>query len=137
MTPHLPGVSARAFNAMQVLNIAELATYPAEEIRPFLPSLTRMALLSPMMENTPAWAESRKQILSILVGVEVVNDIVALLQVNYHDMEMEVKKEQQLRYFYEMVLWNFKFIKDVFPDKRLATHNKTPLNSTACRMALC
>lgn len=97
MTTRLPGVSARAFGAMQVLNIAELAQYPAEEIRPFLPSLTRMALLSPMMENTPAWAESRKQILSILVGVEVVNDIVALLQVNYHEMEMEVKKEQQLR----------------------------------------
>uniref|UniRef100_A0A336MQH9 CSON004873 protein n=1 Tax=Culicoides sonorensis TaxID=179676 RepID=A0A336MQH9_CULSO len=97
MSTRLPGVSARAFSAMKVLNIAELATYPAEEIRPILPSLARMTLLSPMVENTPAWAESRKQILSILVGVEVVNVIVALLQADYHEMEMEVKKEQQLR----------------------------------------
>lgn len=97
METNLPGVSARSFSAMQVLNIAELAQYPEREIRPFLPSLTRMALLSPMMENTTFWAEARKQILSILVGVEVVNDIVALLQVNYHEMEIEVRKEQQLR----------------------------------------
>lgn len=93
--PHV--VSARAFSAMQVLNMAELGKYPPNEIRPFLPSLTRMALLSPMLENTAKWVETRKQILSILVGVEVVNDIVALLQVNYHEMEIEVRKEQQLR----------------------------------------
>lgn len=92
-----PLVSARAFSAMQVLNMVELEKYPPNEIRPFLPALTRMALISPMLENTAKWIEMRKQILSILVGVEVVNDITALLQVNYNDMEIEVRKEQQLR----------------------------------------
>lgn len=90
-------VSARAFSGMQVLNVAEMALLPPNEIRPFLPSLTRMALLSPMQDNTPEWVDTRKKILSILVGVEVVNDIVALLQVNYHEMEVEIRKEQQLR----------------------------------------
>lgn len=90
-------VSARTFSAMQVLNVGELAQLPANEIRPVMPSLARMALLSPMQDNTPQWVETRKKILSILVGVEAVNDIVALLQVNYHDLEIEIRKEQQLR----------------------------------------
>lgn len=90
-------VSARAFGAMQVLNVTEMSQLPAHEIRPVMPSLTRMALLSPMQDNSPQWIETRKKILSILVGVEAVNDIVALLQVNYHEMEIEIRKEQQLR----------------------------------------
>ena len=62
----------------------------------FLFLLVRMSLLSPF-DNSKSGADQRKQILSLLVGVEVVNNIVQLLQVNYHELEIDVKKEQQLR----------------------------------------
>lgn len=94
---NLPVVSAKAFTAMQNLNISELSKCSHCEIRPLLPSLVRMSLLSPM-DCMKSGVESRKQILSLLVGIEVVNNIVSLLQVDYHELEIDVKKEQQLRY---------------------------------------
>lgn len=93
---NLPPVSARAFTAMQHLNIIELANCVHREIRPLLPSLVRMILLPPY-DNTQSAVDQRKQILSLLVGIEVVNNIVSLLQVNYIELEIDVKKEQQLR----------------------------------------
>lgn len=92
----LPEVSAKAFTAMQNLNVLELSKCNQREIRPLLPSLVRMSLLSPY-DSTKSTVESRKQILSLLVGIEVVNNIVSLLQVDYHELEIDVKKEQQLR----------------------------------------
>lgn len=81
-------VTPRAFNAVQNLNINELLKCTEKEIRPFLLSLVRSVLI----ENI-----DRKELLVILVNYEVVNNIVALLQVNYIDLESDVKKEQQLR----------------------------------------
>ncbi|XP_055912059.1 integrator complex subunit 2 [Eupeodes corollae] len=89
-------VSSRVFEAMQNLNIQELSSYTQNEIRPILPSLVRMSLLSPL-DNTKSSMDSRKQILALLVGIEVVNNIVAFLQVNYHELETDLKKEQQTR----------------------------------------
>lgn len=93
---NLSAVSAKPFTAMQNLNIAELSQCSASEIRSLLPSLVRMSLLTPL-DNTKSGVESRKRILSLLVGIEVVNNIVSLLQVDYHELETDVKKEQQLR----------------------------------------
>ncbi|XP_017062881.1 integrator complex subunit 2 [Drosophila eugracilis] len=89
-------VSPRVFCAMQNLDITLLASYPEAEIRPVLPSLVRMSLLSPL-DNTESSMESRKQILAVLIGIEVVNSIVSYLQVNYHELENELKKELQAR----------------------------------------
>lgn len=89
-------VTSRVFTAMQRLDIAALSTYPPAEIRPVLPALVRMSLLSPL-DNTKSSMNSRKQILAILIGNEVVNSIVSYLQVNYHELEMELKKELQAR----------------------------------------
>ena len=88
-------VPSRAFTSIQNLNIADLAKCETKDIRPLLPCLVRMSLLS--VDNTKTWVDTRKHILSILVGIEVVNNIVALLQVNYNELEIDVKKEQQLR----------------------------------------
>lgn len=89
-------VTARVFAAMQNLDITSLASYPENEIRPVLPSLVRMSLLSPL-DNTESSMESRKQILAVLIGIEVVNSIVSYLQVNYHELENDLKKELQTR----------------------------------------
>lgn len=96
----LPVVTSKAFQAMQNLNIETLVTCTEVEMRPFLPSLVRMSLLpstDPSATNRSSWPEYQKKILSILVGIETVNNIVSLLQVNFHDLEIEVKKEQQMR----------------------------------------
>ena len=85
-------VTPRVFGAMQTLDITSLASYPENEIRPVLPSLVRMSLLSPL-DNTTSSMESRKQILAVLIGIEVVNIIVSYLQVNYHELENDLKKE--------------------------------------------
>lgn len=93
-------VSAKAFKAVQNLNISELLTCSEKEIRPFLLSFVRSSLLLSndlsSDENTE-WVDIRKDLLLILVGSEIVNNIVALLQINYNELESDVKKEQQLR----------------------------------------
>ncbi|EDV95403.1 GH17593 [Drosophila grimshawi] len=89
-------VSERVFAAMQNLDITLLASYPELEIRPVLPSLVRMSLLSPL-DNTTSSMESRKEILAVLIGIEVVNSIVSYLQVNYHELENDLKKELLVR----------------------------------------
>ncbi|XP_037934107.1 integrator complex subunit 2-like [Teleopsis dalmanni] len=89
-------VTPQVFAAMQNLDICALEKYPQNEIRPILPSLVRMTLLSPL-DNTNSSMASRKQILGVLIGIEVVNSIVSYLQVNYHELELELKKELQVR----------------------------------------
>lgn len=97
-------VTARAFNAIQNLKISELIRkdveplYTEKEIRPFLSSFVRSSILdSANFDKTREWFDLRKQILLILVESEIVNNIVALLQVNYNELEVDIKKEQQLR----------------------------------------
>lgn len=97
-------VTARAFTAIQNLNINELidknvdpACANLSEIRPFLSSFVRSSIISANFDKTHEWFEFRKQILLILVESEIVNNIVALLQVNYNELEVDIKKEQQLR----------------------------------------
>lgn len=88
-------VTARAFTAVQNLNISDLNS---RETRPFLSSLVRCGILdSANFDKSREWFEVRKQILLILVESEIVNNIVALLQVNYNELEIDIKKEQQLR----------------------------------------
>lgn len=96
-------VTARTFKAVQNLNISELLKCSEKEIRPFLVSMVRSSLLnqssneSTSDETTQGWLEKRKDLLMILVGSEIVNNFVALLQVNYNELESDIKKEQQLR----------------------------------------
>lgn len=91
---------AKAFKAIQNLNITELLKCTEKEIRPFLLSIVRSSLLRPEegnLDENREWVNIRKDLLLILVGSEVVNNIVALLQVNYNELESDIKKEQQLR----------------------------------------
>ncbi|GLH03424.1 Integrator complex subunit 2 [Gryllus bimaculatus] len=89
-------VSPRVFRAIQNVDIDDLTRCTAKEIRPILPCLVRMSLISPL-DNTRECAEGRKEILTLLSGIELVNSIVALLSIDFHQLENDVKKEQQLR----------------------------------------
>lgn len=89
-------VKPEIFQAMQDVDINRLSSFKDQELRSVLPCLVRAALCAPV-DTSGKWTKSRKDILKILAGVEVVNSIVALLSIDFHALEQDVKKEQQLR----------------------------------------
>ncbi|BES96047.1 integrator complex subunit [Nesidiocoris tenuis] len=84
------------FKCLRTLDIGMLMAFSTQELRPVLPCLVRMSLISPI-DTTKTCSENRKDILKVLSGIEMVNSIVALLSIDFHALEIEVKKEQQLR----------------------------------------
>lgn len=90
-------VSSFAFEAMQKVDVVRLAALSDPELRLLLPCLVRMALCAPA-DQSQTWAQDKKLILRLLSGVEAVNSIVALLSVDFHALEQDARKEQQLRH---------------------------------------
>ena len=90
-------VSPIVFKALQTLDIALLSQCSAKDLRPILPCLVRLSLISPL-DTTSKCSEGRLEILTLLSGIELVNSIVALLSIDFHALEQDVKREQQLRY---------------------------------------
>lgn len=99
-------VSPRIFTAIQNVDIPVLAVCSHKEIRPILPCLVRMSLISPL-DVTKECVEQRKQVLTILSGIESVNSIIALLSIDFHALETDVRKEQQLRLVSLLTFFNF------------------------------
>jgi len=96
-------VSPRVFTAIQNVDITELSLCSHKDIRPILPCLVRMSLISPL-DITKECVEGRKQVLTILSGIESVNSIIALLSIDFHALETDVRQEQQLRLAFSYVL---------------------------------
>lgn len=90
-------VSARAFSAIQKVDTVTLSKLSERELRPLLPCLVRMALCPPL-DVSGKWAKKRKEVLKILAGIEFVNSLVGLLSIDFHSLEIDIKKEQSLRY---------------------------------------
>ncbi|CAH1111870.1 unnamed protein product [Psylliodes chrysocephalus] len=90
------GVDPKVFRAIQHVNVEELAKCTEQEIRPVLPCLVRMGLISPL-DTSKKCMNMKVTILTIVSGMELVNSIVALLSIDFHKLEIDVKKEQQLR----------------------------------------
>lgn len=67
-----------------------------EELRPILACLVRMSLIN-SLDQSPACLQGRTSVLQVLSRIELVNSIVALLSIDFHALEIDVKKEQQLR----------------------------------------
>ena len=91
-------VSPRVFQALQNLNVDTLAECTEEEIRAVIPCLARISLIG-SLDLSPDGGQSKKMICRILSGREIVNSIVGLLSIDFHALEVDVKKEQLLRYF--------------------------------------
>ena len=96
MSKNYVPVTSRIFLAMKNVDIDTLSRSSEADLRPVLPSLVRMALCSPL-DSSEKWTQGRKDILKILSGLDIVNSIVALLSIDFHALEQDVKKEQQLR----------------------------------------
>ncbi|KAL7289015.1 hypothetical protein TKK_0016972 [Trichogramma kaykai] len=91
-----PRVTARVFQAIQSVDTGELAQLSERELRPILPCLVRISLIAPI-ETTADCMEARQEILTILSGIESVNAMVALLSIDFHQLNDDVKKEKELR----------------------------------------
>lgn len=89
-------VSSTAFRALLNMDVTKLTKLSEEEIRPILPSLVRMGLIS-VPDSTLNNSENRRIMLAFLLGVELVNSIVALLSVDFNGLEADAKREQLLR----------------------------------------
>nr|CAG4642304.1 EOG090X0154 [Evadne anonyx] len=89
-------VSPRVFQALQNMNVENLLEWDEEEIRPIMPCLTRMSLLNPL-DQSHECSMSRRTVFKILSSFELVNSIVGLLSIDFHALEVDVKKEQLQR----------------------------------------
>nr|CAI5846287.1 unnamed protein product [Callosobruchus analis] len=90
------GIDPKVFRAIQHVDMEELSKCTDEEIRPVLPCLVRMGLISPL-DTSKKCTDMKINILTIVSGMELVNSIVALLSIDFHKLEIDVKREQQLR----------------------------------------
>ncbi|KAL1502585.1 hypothetical protein ABEB36_007708 [Hypothenemus hampei] len=90
------GVSPCVFTAVQNIDMEKLAKCSESEIRPVLPCLVRMGLIRPP-DASKKCTDMKVNILTIISGMELVNSIVALLSIDFHKLDIDVKREQQLR----------------------------------------
>ena len=92
------GFSVRpdVFQAMLSVDIKTLESVDPTFLRPVLPCLVRSALCG-SVDQSQDWKKAKKDVLKILAGIDDVNSIVALLSIDFHALEQDVKKEQQLR----------------------------------------
>lgn len=65
-------------------------------LRPVLASLVRMSLIA-SLDSSAECVFDRTAVLEILSRIELVNNLVALLSIDFHALEVDVRKEQQLR----------------------------------------
>ncbi len=93
---HPPMVSPRLFKAIQTVRVDVLAQCGDAELRPALASLVRMSLIASLDTSTRCMA-GRNAVLQVLSRIELVNNLVALLSIDFHALETDVRKEQQLR----------------------------------------
>lgn len=97
MAPQTSGVvSSDVFEAIRDVDIDTIQQLPEQEIRPIFPCLVRMALCM-TLDTSEEWVERKKRILQKLSETEIANSIVSLLSVDFHSLEVDVKKEMMLR----------------------------------------
>lgn len=89
-------VQPHVFKALKDVDIPVLLSCSPDEIRPIIPCLVRMALIAPL-DVTRYCAEAKKDILTLLSGIDLVNFIISLLSIEFHALEVDLKKEQQMR----------------------------------------
>ena len=95
--PQTAPVIPEVFKAIQDVDILHLSTFNERDLRPLLPCLVRMSLCAPL-DTSEAWTQQRRKVLQILSGIDAVNSLVGLLSIDFHALEQDAKKEQQLRY---------------------------------------
>ena len=92
---HVQVPSPRVFSALLSGNVEALKGCPEQDLRPFLPCLSRIALCAPT-DTSDAWQASRLLVHSLVIGIAETNDIRELLSVDFQELKQDAKKEQRL-----------------------------------------
>ena len=93
----IPQVSPKIYSAIQRVGVTTLARSQLDQdLRPVLASLVRMSLIASLDKSSRCLKE-RSSVLEVLSRIELVNNLVALLSIDFHALENDVKKELQLR----------------------------------------
>ena len=112
-------VSSRVFLAVQRVDVSALAkickeeeegqrqhgangsqggaVLPQSELRPVLACLVRMSLIA-SLDKSKTCSADRTAVLQVLSRIELVNNLVALLSIDFHALETDVRKERQSRW---------------------------------------
>jgi integrator complex subunit 2 len=98
--------SPRVFQALQNLDVDNLAECTEEEIRAVMLCLARISLISPLDQSSECTQTSR-MVFQILTSREIVNSVVGLPSIDFHALEVDIKTEQMLRYFLYYCYDNF------------------------------
>ena len=86
---------SRVFYALLAGDISSLCQCTTDELRPFLPCLTRIALCQPLNANQHGQGR-QKEILSLIAGIAEANAIKDELTVDFEELRQDALKEQQL-----------------------------------------
>lgn len=91
-------VDPEVFECIETGRLNEIGRFSPDKLRPFVPVLARAGLLH--QSDGPGRSKSSDFVQPILLNLiqnEAANNIVTLLQIDYQSLEMDVKKEVQLR----------------------------------------
>ena len=92
-----PVVTEKIFKAVQNVDVESLMTVNDDaELRPVLASLVRLSLIA-SLDQSPDCSKGRTRVLQVLSRVELVNNLVALLSIDFHALETDVSKELALK----------------------------------------
>ena len=88
---------SKVFYALLAGDISSLCRCSSDELRPFLPCLTRIALCPPLDASEHEHGNGRqKEILSLIAGIAEANSIKEELKVDFEELRQDALKEQQL-----------------------------------------
>lgn len=85
-------IESTVYEAVVNADMKALLEYPLTSIRPFLPCLTRMQFCS-SLDKSAIWEEKLKSLMQLLSEMEAVNDIIALLSIDFHALETNARIE--------------------------------------------
>ncbi|XP_046919631.2 integrator complex subunit 2 [Dermatophagoides farinae] len=88
--------SSKCFDLIQTLNFDQLDQLSSRDIRYILPCLVRMCHCD-TIDSSRKWLENRRKLKRILTTFPEANDIRQVLDIDYVQLESEVKKDLQLR----------------------------------------
>ena len=86
---------SKVFCALLAGDIKSLLQCTADELRPFLPCLTRIALCQPL-DTSENGRRRQKEVLSLIAGIAETNVVKDELTVDFEELRQDAQKEQQL-----------------------------------------
>lgn len=92
--------SEAVFRCLQSLNFDQLLTLMGKQgvsvVQPILPCLARMYFCQSLDESSK-WKENSKKLIQLLLPFPVVNEMPALIEIDYGPLEVDVKREMTYR----------------------------------------